>query len=926
MGCSMNRRVKPLRHMNWLFLASLACSPSQVYAQVDAEYYSRRVAPLLREKCVACHGPVRQEAGLRLDTAHLVKKGSDEGTILDPEHPDKSKILARVLASTPAERMPPEGEGVALKSEEASLIREWIANGMPAPEKEQTLSGPDEHWAFQPIRRNLPIQSSHDIQSKAKPKSPIDTLMENAQKQQGLVSLPAADRATLLRRITLDLTGLPPSSREMDSFLSDGSDDVFEHEVDRLLSRPAYGERWGRHWMDIWRYSDWDGYKEELRGSQRNIWHWRDWIIESLNRNKPYDQMIVEMLAADELDPLNQDSLRATGFLARNYHRSNRNIWLDATVEHTAKAFLGLTINCAKCHDHKYDPISQLDYYRFRAIFEPHQVRTDPVYTGGQVATPGIPRVYDADLSIPTYLFARGDEKHPFKEKSVEASIPLAIPVPNDYRISSRPLPQAAVYPELQPAAEKFALEAAWKKCDDARGTLDKAFERKKKIDLGEIQESADSVDSSYVLLKLREAEASLVSLQTRYQAEKEKHTRNDERLSRNLAEVALASEQRWNEIQVELRVFEAHRGIAAAESSKVKDEKKRTAVLAKAKKELADALESQSKLLSADAAGKLKAYTPIVRGYPKESTGRRTALSQWIVDRRNPLTARVAVNHIWARHFGTPLVDDVFDFGMKTPKPELIGVLDFLAAELMDSGWDMKHLHRMIVCSQTYQRASSGPVDLVTAARKIDPDNRYYWRGNVRRLDAEEIRDSVLAVGQFLDETMGGPDIDEEQGEKSMRRSVYFRHAYEKQMTMMVMFDAASPTECYRRRPSIIPQQALVLANSPLARSSSRKLASRLWQEAGRDQTQFIIRLFAETLNRTPSSQEIRECEQFLGECMHGMQAHSQAVTDNGTPTNKAPTNKALASEGPATDASELACQSLAHVLLNHNDFVSVR
>ena len=221
------------------------------------------------------------------------------------------------------------------------------------------------------------------------------------------------------------------------AFVADPSDRAYEALVDRLLASPQYGERWGRHWMDVWRYSDWDGFGAEVRESQPHIWRWRDWIVESLNRDLPYDRMIVAMLAADETDPCDADSLRATGFLARNWYKFNRNVWLEDTVEHTAKAFLGITLNCAKCHDHKYDPIPQTDYYAFRAFFEPYTVRTDPVPGQPDTTKAGLVRVYDGQAATPTFVFERGDEKRPIKEKPLAPSVPLVLGVAGRSRVRS---------------------------------------------------------------------------------------------------------------------------------------------------------------------------------------------------------------------------------------------------------------------------------------------------------------------------------------------------------------------------------------------------------------------------------------------------------------------------------------------------------
>ena len=243
--------------------------------------------------------------------------------------------------------------------------------------------------------------------------NPIDAFVDAARLEQGLPARPPADKAIVLRRVYLDLIGLPPTPAEADAFEDDDSPDAYERVVDRLLASPQYGERWGRHWMDVWRYSDWAGFGAEVRESQPHIWRWRDWIIESLNADKDYDRMVREMLAGDELAPADPATLRATGFLVRQYYVFNRNVVLDNAVEHTAKAFLGVTLNCARCHDHKYDPINQREYYSFKAFFEPVQFRTDRVPGEPDTKKAGLVHAYDGAKVEPTHLLIRGDEKEP---------------------------------------------------------------------------------------------------------------------------------------------------------------------------------------------------------------------------------------------------------------------------------------------------------------------------------------------------------------------------------------------------------------------------------------------------------------------------------------------------------------------------------
>ncbi|MDE2714872.1 MAG: DUF1549 domain-containing protein, partial [Verrucomicrobiota bacterium] len=319
--------------------------------------YLRDIKPVLKARCYACHGALKQKAGLRVDTAANIRKGAKGEAIVAPGNPTDSELLYRLTTKDLADRMPPEG--AALKVDEIAAIKEWIAAGAPVPKGEIAEAAPREHWAFQVPKK---MQRSGDSGNL------IDGLLEDRRVALGLKTQPEAERTIVIRRLYLDLIGLPPTRAQL------ADQRPWNEIVDELLNNPQHGERWARHWMDIWRYADWYGLGAQLRNSQKHIWHWRDWIVESLNQDKGYDRMILEMLAADELAPEDPKALRATGFLARNYYLFNRTTWLDATIEHTGKAFIGLTLNCAKCHDHKYDPITHVDYYRFRAIFEPHQV------------------------------------------------------------------------------------------------------------------------------------------------------------------------------------------------------------------------------------------------------------------------------------------------------------------------------------------------------------------------------------------------------------------------------------------------------------------------------------------------------------------------------------------------------------------------
>jgi len=335
------------------------------HAAVDESLYLTQVKPLLAGRCYACHGALKQEAGLRLDTVELLEQGGGSGPALVAGSPEQSLLLQRVAKADVAERMPPEHEGEAFSPAQVELLRRWIADGAARPAEEQPEPDPSQHWAFQPIVRP-PVPT---VTNESWVRNPIDAFIAQRHEAAGLNPAPPAEPVLLLRRLHVDLVGVPPDPQVAWQLQQSASTDWYNKMVEQLLADPRHGQRWARHWMDIWRYSDWWGLGEELRNSQKHLFHWRDWIVENVNRDRSYAEMLRLMLAADELKPLDQDDLRATGYLARNYYLFNRHPWMEETVEHFGKAMLGLTTNCAKCHDHKYDPFSQKNYYQLYSFF-----------------------------------------------------------------------------------------------------------------------------------------------------------------------------------------------------------------------------------------------------------------------------------------------------------------------------------------------------------------------------------------------------------------------------------------------------------------------------------------------------------------------------------------------------------------------------
>lgn len=1136
---------------NRLLLCSLSLSLSVYLSSpaysAESDDYLKKIKPLLKTKCLSCHGALKQSSGFRVDTAQFLQKGGESGAGFEPGKAEDS-LLMGVLTGDAGFKMPPEDSGKPLTADELELIRNWINSGAKAPHDEKAETDPRQFWSYQQPQKPVVPQ----VKNKKWGRNEIDAFLAAEHEKQGLVPRPPAAPAVLLRRLYLDLIGLPPTRNELDSFLSNPSDAAYEEHVDRLLNSKQYGERWGRHWMDVWRYSDWYGSRgnNEIRYSQRHIWRWRDWIVESVNNDKPYDRMILEMLAGDELEPTNPDVVRATGFLGRNWYKFDRNVWLYETVEQTSVAFLGLTMKCARCHEHKYDPLEQVDYYRFRAFFEPHNVRTDALSaltktekdaTLGQVLTDGIARVFDKELESPTYLFRRGDDRQPDKEHPLTPGVPPTLSK-EEIKIVPVSLPLESYYPAMQSKLLKEGLSQAetniqtaqkelehsqtaitsiqekltvfknakpnqtiqnkpatkqqellidnfqkmntklwqpvsgkWEfkegsltqsqigsfltmvsKVDlplnfqgrlryktlnpgsvhsvglffDAVNLLDaqaiytainnntkkatiQAFHRQGGKDIysgagifkcdikldeevildfvvqgqqlnawvngdlkivytmpkarktGKFALWNHSATAQYYELRIEEIQpgfqlakslterkrspfvpptkaileqelavaqseqqvaqqnllckkSDLAAYQARVAAEQAKL--KNEKTFDTLAKTASRLEREAAVQLAALEVIKAKREIIAIQNSgtpQAKDKKPNKKLVAAEKKVTA----AQKKLDAAKVAAKKEntKYEPLGKIYPKTSTGRRLALARWIANEKNPRTARVAVNHIWLRHFNKAIVPTVSNFGLNGKSPSHPELLDWLAVTFVEQGWQMKPMHRLMVLSSAYRMSTA--VGESESNRATDPDNKYLWRMNSRRMEAEVVRDCLLATAGTLDNTMGGPELEEKQGEINHRRSLYFRITPNEKMEFLELFDLANPNACYERLVSVVPQQALALTNSSLALDQARILAEKITSETGTNSDQatesaFIQIAFKQILSRTATDAELKTCLKFLKQ-------HTELLKQKG---NRAFPSGGTSQRPPSSDIHQRARENLVHVLYSHNDFVTIR
>ena len=792
------------------------------------------------------------------------------------------------------------------------------AKDKPSAQDLQTLPGTQAAWQkflvsyrwrpFEPVQR----PSVPTVQNTAWVRNAVDAFLAAEHQSRGLKPRPEADRATLLRRVYLDLIGLPPTREELQAFLADTSPNAYEKTVEKLLASPQHAERWGRHWMDVWRYSDWAGYGMEQRESQPHIWQWRDWIVESLHADKGYDQMIREMLAGDELAPLDRDTLRATGFLARNWYKFNRNVWLDHAVEHTAKAFLGVTLNCARCHDHMYDPIRQSEYYAFRAFFEPHQVRLDRLPGQADLRKLGLPRVYDADANVPTFLFHRGNEANPDKSKPIAPAVPRALggaPL----QIVPVPLPRDVTHPDRRMFVVHETLAASEQKVRDAEAAFLKAGKDAFRSPAALVL--TPGVDSLLPRLSAeRETWNQLLLLEVQaHQARAEHGTLVTVLQAEALEDAGKKETHAWQEAAKLAQQRQREQAVVAARLALVKVQlagpqapsrnEPPFVTKVKAAREVVAKAEAQAKQPATTA------YTARPQAtYPTTSTGRRLALAKWLTAKQNPLTARVAMNHLWLRHFGKPLVATVFDFGQNGQLPTHPALLDWLAAEFMDHGWSMKHMHRLLVTSTAYRMAST-PDD---RALSLDPDNRFLWRMPGKRMEAEAVRDSVLHLAGLLDTARGGPELSHDDGLTTFRRSLYYRHANEKQMVFLALFDAPGVNECYQRYESIVPQQALALANSSLVQKAAREFARKL--DPHLPAPAFLEEIFLRILCRPPTGPERQLCLEFLQEQAQLLrQPHLSGF------------GPAVAAPVPS-DVPLRVRANLIQVLFNHHEFVTVR
>jgi hypothetical protein len=771
------------------------------FSPQELAFFDKEVRPILQQHCVKCHGGEKKIRGnLRLTAREHVLKGGDLGPAFSPDKPEESTLL-RAINWRDGLEMPPKGK---VPAKDIATLTKWVKMGLPwTPGKDEVVKdeakggGVTEesknYWCYKPVHRSEVPPVNH----REWVRNAIDAFLLARMEAKGLTPAGPAKRDALVRRAYYDLTGLPPAPEQVDAFVNDCSPGAWEKLIDQLLDSPRYGEKWGRHWLDVVRYAETNGYERD--GPKPHAWRFRDYVIRSFNDDKPFDQFVREQLAGDEMPGYHPDAVIATG-----YYRLG--LWddepadplqarfdeLDDFVTTTGQGFLGMSLNCARCHEHKRDPIPQADYYRLLAFFADVPRYDNNVDTRSAVAL--------TDITPPSRRSTYEEELKKREMRKVELSAALA-------RIENEAI-------RTMPAED---------------------------------QRAAEGPDRAQVIRRMR---AFLSAEQGReYSA-----------LRREFESLKRVPEPTGRELALSV-----NHALARPPDSFV-----------------------MVRGSPHNPGAKVEPGFPTVLGFPApkldqaaKSSGRRTALADWIVSENNPLTARVFVNRLWQHHFGRGIVPTPNDFGRLGELPTHPELLDWLADEFAKGGWRVKRMHKLIMTSNAYQMSAMAD----GKALKIDPANTLFWRFNMRRLTAEEVRDSILAASGRLNLKTGGPSVYPKiprevlQGQsmpgngwghsspdEAARRSVYVHVKRSLLVPILSQHDQAdTDSSCPVRYTTTVPTQALGMLNGEFTNEQAAAFAERLQKEAPNDlaaQVRWAVRL---TTGRRPAEDEVRKDLAFI-------------------------------------------------------------
>jgi len=926
-------------------IAVVDSQPASARTDDGTDFFEKRIRPILITNCAPCHNPQTHVAKLDLTTAEGFATGGESGPLINRAIPEKSRLL-EVIGYAELLKMPPKGK---LKEDEIAALNEWVKLGAPwaksAPVQPAANSTParstreftDEEksfWAYQPLARVAPPK----VKNRGWVKSPIDAFILRRLEEKGISPAPPADKLTLLRRATYDLTGLPPTEKEMQDFLADRSSRAFARVVERLLASPRYGEKWGRHWLDVARYADSTGNDEDHR--YPHAWKYRDYVIEAFNKDLPYDQFVREQLAGDLLtaadgSEVNRRGIVATGFLAlgakaiaqQDKQKMLYDVW-DEQVEVTSKAFLGMTVSCARCHNHKFDPILTKDYYSLIGMFAGTRSFTNPdSHVSVVLEKPLIPKA-----EWQNYQAAK--KRYNDKQKRLR----LVVEVIKD-DAQARLLKQYAnrlgdifvaarrIYEDGAKADEvsaQFAIDSAllqkwvdFLKPDPqrVRGYLNEwaaASVERRAVVAGEYQ--------GRFMKRLAIWQSVLAEWFAKYQKAGSENQPQPDRPG---------FEEGEDRFFFEIYFGEGPFAISDKDKTKFTDEQwAQIEQLHKEQEELKKNAPPEPELACAVEEGDPVKQKVLVRGdynNPGEdappafpailtrydtrsqfSGSGRLQLADWLARAENPLPKRVFVNRIWQWHFGEGIVRTPDNFGKMGERPSHPELLDFLAGEFIKQGPSIKALHRLLMTSSTYQMASENP------SAEADPDNRLFSRFNRRRLTIEELRDGLLAIDGTIDVTMGGTlqtgrgtDGENNQErlslnpEKVKRRTVYLPLRRANLPTLLNLFDFGDATTMSgKRQLTNVATQALFWLNSEFLFDRSVQLAKVLLADKTTDDRARVASMYLRILNRQATNDEITGAQQYL----FGLKQKSSGEK-----------------------SEERGWQSLARILMSSNEFVYV-
>ncbi len=792
--------IHPMALRSGLIALSLLACASALHGEAPSaesiEFFETHIRPLLVESCYPCHSAASgsSEGGLLLDSRDGLRSGGDSGPGIVLGSADASLMIRRITSESPDERMPPADSGEPLSAETVARLKHWIDHGAVDPRDQVSLppakdmKAAREHWAFRVLRKpSLPIAKQHPLVG-----TPLDHFVSVKHAKLGITTNPPADRRTLIRRVSYDLTGLPPTSAEVTAFENDQSRDAYERVVERLLQSPEYGQRWGRFWLDVARYADTKGY---LPGNVQLrfpfSYTYRDYVIDAFNQDKPFKQFIVEQIAADQLElGDDQSPLAALGFLTLGRRfLNNQDDIIDDRIDVVTRGMLGLTVGCARCHDHKFDPIPTADYYSLHGIFASSR-EPDELPLLGATSDPARHADFlKARQEIESRIQAKRDELiDAFLERHQAREV------------------------EYANAAAAFVLLG--------EGTDLEKFAGERKLSAPFLKRWLEAVPDPT-------------------------HPDRDEVanwIRRDINEKSSGLKQElealnWNHDGA------PRRAMALVDSDHPHDSR----VLRRGRRgNEGDVVPRQF----------LEALAPEPREPFRVGSG-RLELARAVAEQ--PLTARVFVNRIWGWHFGEPLVDTPSDFGVRTSPPILADVLEWLAADFLEHGGSIKHLHRQIVLSSTYQQSSR--VNAPGAA--IDPENTTLYRFNRRRLEFEAMRDTMLVMSGSLDTSLGGLPVRLTDSPSPMRRSVYAFIDRQNLPGMFRTFDFPNPDASTPGRfQTTVPQQALYLMNSPFVGEQADRLST---QVADLPPHEAVVQLYQRLFQRDPTLEEQTLGVEFL-------------------------------------------------------------